>query len=148
MGAKLASSSRGGGRRRASVMAEINVTPFVDVMLVLLIIFMVTAPLLTAGVSINLPKTNAKSLSQPDNKPLEVSVDSKGDIYLGDQKQKDIPTLVEKLKAIAGETQGDRVIYFRADKGVPYGRGMEVMAGVQTSGFTKIALVTENKDSK
>ncbi|MEZ0262274.1 MAG: protein TolR [Alphaproteobacteria bacterium] len=147
MGAKLAGSSRG-GRRRANVMAEINVTPFVDVMLVLLIIFMVTAPLLTAGVSINLPKTNAKSLSQPDSKPLEVSIDSRGDIYLGDQRQKDIPALVEKLRAIATETQGDRVIYFRADKGVAYGRSMEVMAGVQTSGFTKIALVTENKDSK
>jgi biopolymer transport protein TolR len=148
MGAKLAPSGRGGGRRRANVMAEINVTPFVDVMLVLLIIFMVTAPLLTAGVSINLPKTNAKSLSQPDNKPLEVSIDAKGDIFLGDQKQKDIPTLVEKLKAIAIETKGERVIYFRADKAVPYGRGMEVMSGVQSSGFTKIALVTENKDSK
>lgn len=147
MGAKLA-SSRGGGRRRANVMAEINVTPFVDVMLVLLIIFMVTAPLLTAGVSINLPKTNAKSLSQPDNKPLEVSIDARGDIYLGDQRQRDIPALVEKLKAIAGETQAERVIYFRADKAVPYGRGMEVMAGVQSSGFTKIALVTETKDGK
>jgi biopolymer transport protein TolR len=129
-------------------MAEINVTPFVDVMLVLLIIFMVTAPLLTAGVSINLPKTNAKSLSQPDSKPLEVSIDARGDIYLGDQKQRDVATLVEKLKAISGETQGDRVIYFRADKALPYGKGMEVMAGVQSSGFTKIALVTETKDGK
>lgn len=141
MGAKLAGRSSG-GRRAQRVMSDINVTPFVDVMLVLLVIFMVTAPLLTAGVDINLPKANAKAISQQDNKPLEISLDAKGGIFLGDTRVR-IDELDTKLKAIAGETAADRRIYIRADSALDYGKVMSVMTAVSTAGFTKIALVTD-----
>lgn len=141
MGVKLAKRSR--GRRRAhAVMSEINVTPMVDVMLVLLIIFMVTAPLLTAGVSIDLPKANAKSLGQQDNAPLEISVDSKGNVFMGETAVK-VDRLKGILSAIAQENP-DRRVYVRADQRLAYGQVMEVMAAVNTSGFTKIALITDS----
>lgn len=140
MGAKLA--GRSGGRRRAhGVMAEINVTPFVDVMLVLLVIFMITAPLLTAGVAVDLPKAKAKAISQQDNTPLEVSLDAKGRIYMGETKV-ELARLVAMLEAIALEAP-DRRIYIKADQQIDYGKVMEVMAAVNAAGFTKIALVTD-----
>ncbi len=86
MGAKLGGRKGRGNRRAHGVMAEINVTPMVDVMLVLLVIFMITAPLLSAGVSLDLPKAKAKAISQQDNKPLEISIDGKGDIFLGEER--------------------------------------------------------------
>lgn len=145
MGAKLAGRSKGGSRSRG-VMAEINVTPFVDVMLVLLVIFMVTAPLMTAGVSVDLPKAQAKAISQQDNAPLEVGVDRKGDLFVGDTKV-DITRMKAMLTAIALEAP-DRRVYIRADQSLDYGKVMKVMAAVNTAGFTKIALVTDPTGNK
>jgi biopolymer transport protein TolR len=128
--------------RRRPVMAEINVTPMVDVMLVLLIIFMVSAPLLTVGVPVDLPQTQAKSLDQ-DKEPLAVSVDEKGKVFL--QNTEITPDeLVAKLKAIT-ETRGgfDERIYVRGDKKVDYGTVMKVMARLSAAGFKRVALVTE-----
>lgn len=141
MGAKLAGRSR--GRRSSGVMSDINVTPLVDVMLVLLIIFMVTAPMLTAGVQVDLPKSNAKAISQNDNAPLEVGIDRYGDLYVGDTKV-DVQRMQSMLSAIAAEAP-DRRVYIRADKSLDYGKVMQVMATVSGSGFTKIALISEQK---
>lgn len=142
MGAKLGGGGgRRGGRRGGSVMSDINVTPLVDVMLVLLVIFMITAPLLTAGVSIDLPKAKAKAISQQDNAPLEITLDSKGGIYMGESKMT-LEQVGPKLQAIALEA-ADRKVYIRADQKLDYGRVMGVMAAVSAAGFTKIALVTD-----
>ena len=127
--------------RRRPVMAEINVTPMVDVMLVLLIIFMVSAPLLTVGVPLDLPQTRAKSLSQ-DKEPLTVSVTAQG-VYL---QNTEIPVeeLVPKLKAITEARGGaDERIFVRGDKAVEYGTVMKVMGRLSEAGFTRVALVTE-----
>jgi biopolymer transport protein TolR len=130
----------GRGRGRIRPMSEINVTPFVDVMLVLLIVFMVTAPLLTVGVPVDLPKTKAQSLSQ-DREPLSVSVRRDGRIYL-QRVPVDEADLVARLTAIA--TNGyDQRIFVRGDKAVDYGRVMEVMALISSAGFTHIGLVTD-----
>ena len=128
--------------RRRPVMAEINVTPMVDVMLVLLIIFMVSAPLLTVGVPVDLPQTQAKSLDQ-DKEPLAVSVDEKGKVFL-QNTEITADELVAKLKAIT-ETRGgfDERIYVRGDKKVDYGTVMKVMARLSAAGFKRVALVTE-----
>lgn len=144
MGAKLQGRSR--GRRSTAMMSEINVTPFVDVMLVLLIIFMVTAPLLTAGVQVDLPKAQAKAISQNDNAPLEVSVDRKGDFYVGETRV-EMSRLKAQLAAIAMEAP-DRRVYIRADQGLDYGRVMELMAAVSGAGFTKIALISDQSGQK
>ncbi len=141
MGAKLVGRSR--GRRSSGVMSEINVTPFVDVMLVLLIIFMVTAPMLTAGVQVDLPKSDAKAISQNDNAPLEVGIDRRGDLYVGDTRV-DLAKMQSMLAAIAAEAP-DRRVYIRADQGLDYGKVMQVMAAVSGSGLTKIALISEPK---
>ena len=127
-------------------MADINVTPMVDVMLVLLVIFMVTAPMMTAGVSVDLPKAQAKAISQSDNAPLEVSIDKKGVIFVGDTKV-DLVRMKSMLSAIAAEAP-DRRVYIRADQGMDYGKVMELMAAVNNAGFTKIALVTDPANSK
>lgn len=124
-------------------MSEINVTPLVDVMLVLLIIFMVTAPMLTAGVQVDLPKSDAKAISQNDNAPLEVGIDRRGDMYVGETKV-DLTRMKSMLSAIAAEAP-DRRVYIRADQGLDYGKVMQVMATVSGSGFTKIALISEPK---
>lgn len=140
MGAVIPSPS-GGGRRgvKRRPMAEINVTPFVDVMLVLLIVFMVTAPLLTAGVPVDLPKTKAQALSQ-NREPLSVTIRKDGKIYL--QNTAIAPELlVEKLKAIAENGYEER-IFVRGDAAVPYGKVIEVMGILNTAGFTKVGLVT------
>jgi len=123
-------------------MAEINVTPMVDVMLVLLIIFMVSAPLLTVGVPIDLPQTQAKSLDQ-DQKPLTVSVTTKGQVYLQETEIK-VEELVPKLQAITQARGGmDERIYVRGDKKVDYGTVMRVMGRLSQAGFRRVALVTE-----
>ena len=124
-------------------MSEINVTPLVDVMLVLLIIFMVSAPLLTVGVPLDLPQTQAASLDQADKEPLTVSVNTKGQVFLQDSEIK-IDELVAKLKAITAARGGnDERIYVRGDKTVDYGTVMRVMGRLSQAGFKKVALVTE-----
>jgi biopolymer transport protein TolR len=136
---------QGGSRRRHTrkpVMAEINVTPMVDVMLVLLIIFMVSAPLLTVGVQIDLPQTQAKSLDQ-DKEPLTVTVNTKGEVYLMNSEIK-VEELVPKLKAITDARGGaEERIYVRGDKNVNYGTVMRVMGRLSAAGFRRVALVTE-----
>jgi biopolymer transport protein TolR len=128
--------------RRARVMSEINVTPMVDVMLVLLIIFMVSAPLLTVGVPIDLPQSQAKTIDQ-DKEPLTLSVNDKGKVFLQNDEI-GIDDLVDKLKAIA-ETRGgnDARVYVRGDKNVNYGVMMQVMGRLSGAGFHRVALVTE-----
>ena len=139
-----ASSGGGGrrGRRRSQPMAEINVTPMVDVMLVLLIIFMVSAPLLTVGVPLDLPQTQAKSLEQ-DKTPLQLSVDVKGRIFINDTEVA-MADLVPKLKAITDARGGmDERIFMRADKKADYGTVARVMGQLSGAGFKRLALVTE-----
>ena len=146
MGMNMGSGGGSGGRRgrrRAAVMAEINVTPMVDVMLVLLIIFMVSAPLLTVGVPIDLPQTQAAGLDQADKEPLAISVNTKGQVFLQNTEIK-IDELVPKLRAIADARGGsDERIYVRGDKTVDYGTVMKVMGRLNAAGFRKVALVTE-----
>jgi biopolymer transport protein TolR len=144
MAMNMAGSSGGGGRRRGRkpVMAEINVTPMVDVMLVLLIIFMVSAPLLTVGVPLDLPQTTAKSLEQ-DKTPLQLSVDIKGKIFINDTEVS-MAELVPKLKAITEARGGmEERIYMRADKKADYGTVAKVMGQLSGAGFKRLALVTE-----
>jgi biopolymer transport protein TolR len=129
--------------RRNPVMSEINVTPMVDVMLVLLIIFMVSAPLLTVGVPIDLPQTQATSLDQADKEPLAVSVNNDGQIFL-QNSEVPLEELVPKLTAIAQARGGnDERIYVRGDKSVDYGTMMKIMGRLNSAGFRKVALVTE-----
>jgi biopolymer transport protein TolR len=124
-------------------MSEINVTPMVDVMLVLLIIFMVSAPLLTVGVPIDLPQTQASSLDQADKEPLAVSVNTEGKVFL-QNTEVPLEELVPKLQAIAAARGGnDERIYVRGDKTVDYGTVMKVMGRLSTAGFRRVALVTE-----
>jgi biopolymer transport protein TolR len=144
MAMNIAGSSAGGrrGRRRVAPMAEINVTPMVDVMLVLLIIFMVSAPLLTVGVPLDLPQTQAKSLDQ-DKNPLTLSVNLKGQVFLNDTEIA-LNDLVTKLKAITDARGGlDERIFVRGDKKVDYGTVMRVMGRLSAAGFRRVALVTE-----
>ena len=130
------------GRRRHAMMAEINVTPMVDVMLVLLIIFMVSAPLLTVGVPLDLPQTQAKSLEQ-DKTPLQLSVDTKGRVFINDTEVS-MNDLVPKLKAITDARGGlDERIFMRADKKADYGTVARVMGKLSGAGFKRLALVTE-----
>jgi biopolymer transport protein TolR len=128
--------------RRRAIMSEINVTPMVDVMLVLLIIFMVSAPLLTVGVPIDLPQTQAKSLDQ-DKEPLTVSVNLKGEVFLQNSAIK-VDELVPKLQAITQARGGlEERIYVRGDRKVDYGTVMRVMGRLSAAGFRRVALVTE-----
>jgi biopolymer transport protein TolR len=130
-------------RRRRPVMSEINVTPFVDVMLVLLIVFMVSAPLLTVGVPIDLPQSQAKALEQ-NNEPLTISVNNQSQIFLQNDEIK-VDDLLPKLKAIIdarGGTSND-LIYIRGDRTVAYGMMMRVMGRISGAGYHRIALVTE-----
>ena|SRR5579864_9485087 len=145
MAMNVASSSGGGRRsRRKPVMAEINVTPMVDVMLVLLIIFMVSAPLLTVGVPLDLPQTQAKSLEQQDKTPVQLSVDISGKVFINDTEVA-IAELVPKLKAIADSrgTGTEERIFMRADKKADYGTVAKVMGLLSGAGFKRLALVTE-----
>ena len=149
MAGSVVSAPSGGGRhrrRRRAVMSDINVTPFVDVMLVLLIVFMVSAPLLTVGVPLDLPQSQAKSLDQ-DSKPLTVSVNVKGQVFLQDSEIK-IDELVAKLKAVTDARGGaDERIYVRGDKKVDYGTMMRVMGRISGAGYHRVALVTEVEQS-
>ncbi len=127
---------------RYRAMADINMTPFIDVMLVLLIIFMVAAPLLSSGVPIDLPSTKAAALNI-DKKPIAVAIDEHGDIFLMDQKV-EASALAEAVKAQAKDGTDERV-YVRASKTVPYGRVAEVMSDLTAAGFKKVALVTDQE---
>jgi biopolymer transport protein TolR len=138
-------SARKAGRGRRGVprygaMADINMTPFIDVMLVLLIIFMVAAPLLTTGVAVDLPRASATALNV-DRKPIAVSLNEQGQLFVMDEPTADAD-LVSKLQA-ASQSDVDQRIYLRASKTVPYGRVAEIMAAVTSAGFKKVALVTE-----
>ena len=139
-------SGNGGGRGRSRgrgghiPMSEINVTPLVDVMLVLLVVFMITAPLLTVGVPVDLPKTNASQMVGQDE-PLEISVNAKGEVFL--QKTKiTLNQLVPRLEAITQNNKDTR-IFVRGDRAIAYGQVMEVMGTVNLAGFTRVALVTQ-----
>ncbi len=133
---------RTGGRGNHRAMAEINVTPMVDVMLVLLIIFMVAAPLLTAGVPIDLPDSQAKALKDEDDKPIEVALAKDGAMFVGET-----PVTEERLVTILQSmTNNDpeRRIYIRADTNLDYGRVMKILGGINAAGFRKVALISEN----
>jgi biopolymer transport protein TolR len=130
----------GGGRRRYKPMAEINVTPLVDVMLVLLIVFMVTAPLITSGVDVNLPQANAKQVNS-DAKPITITVNAQGQIFLGNN-QIEAANLVSTLQQ-ASQNNQDQRIFVRGDKSVSYGTMLTVMATITQGGFTKVALLAQ-----
>ena len=127
-------------RSNKEPMSDINVTPFVDVMLVLLIIFMVTAPLLTVGVQVDLPESAADSLPD-DQEPLTISINSKGEIYI-QEHQVTYQKMVPKLLAIA-KNRTDTRIYVRGDKNINYGRVLEIMGTLSGAGFSKVALISE-----
>ena len=147
MGASLPSSSRRGGRNRRTPMAEINVTPLVDVMLVLLIIFMVTAPLLVAGVPIDLPDSRAGALDQ-QAEPVQVSIDRAGKLTIDETPVTDaqLPAQLARIAAEPAPDEGRR-IYLRADKGLDYGRVMRVMGELNRAGLNRVALVSVGGDA-
>jgi biopolymer transport protein TolR len=139
----VAASGLGGNGRlrgRYRPMSEINVTPLVDVMLVLLVVFMVAAPLLTVGVPVDLPQTQAPPITDP-KEPLVISINNEGHIYIQDT---DVPTdaLVPRLQAITG-ANADALVYVRADKAIDYGRVLEVMSLISAAGFHKVSLIAE-----
>jgi biopolymer transport protein TolR len=121
-------------------MSEINVTPFVDVMLVLLVIFMVTAPLLTVGVQVDLPESSADSLSE-DQEPLTLSINSKGEVFI-QEYQVEFEKIVPKILAISNNRTDTR-IYVRGDRSINYGRVLEIMGMLSGAGFSKLALISE-----
>ncbi len=135
----------GKGRGRRAPMAEINVTPLVDVMLVLLIIFMVTAPLLTAGVPVNLPESRAKALDQ-EQKPVQIAIDDKGQVFVDDEAVAD-DALAARLEAVANGPKGPDgkppMIYLRADQGLGYGKVMRVMGELNHAGLNRVSLITD-----
>lgn len=133
-------------RRHAHAqMSDINVTPMVDVMLVLLVVFMVAAPLLTVGVQVDLPKTKAAAI-QGDDEPLTVSINGEGRIFL-QETALDLTGLVPRLIAITGNNPDVR-IFVRGDKNIPYGRVMQVMGVINGAGFSKVALITDRAQTK
>ena len=147
MGAGVIKSESGGGTRRrrrarrTQPMSEINVTPFVDVMLVLLIIFMVAAPLLTVGVPVELPETSANALPTDDEEPLAVTVKADGSLAIQDTEVSE-EELISRLRAIAAERESDR-IFLRADGGNSWDRVAQVMGALNAAGFSNIGLVTD-----
>ena len=130
-----------GGKKRYNLMSEINVTPFVDVMLVLLIIFMITAPLLTVGIPVDLPKVKANALTDQKD-PLEVTVKLDGRVFLGESEVK-VENIIPRLNAITDQNIETR-IYLRGDKVVAYGRMMEILSIINSAGYKKVALITQN----
>ena len=138
----MAASIQGGGSRghrmKRRPMSDINVTPLVDVMLVLLVVFMITAPLLTVGVQVDLPKTQASAI-QGQDEPLTVTIDSKGGVFL-QETGIELDALVPRLQAIANGAL-DRRIFVRGDQAVNYGKVLEVMGVINAAGFTKVALI-------
>ena len=149
MGMSVGQSGVAGGRRRRSrrhqPMSEINVTPFVDVMLVLLIIFMVAAPLLTVGVPIDLPESQAKQLNA-ETTPITISVQAGGKVFIG-ETETTVEDVVPKLKAIAKNGIEER-LYVRGDRATDYGTVMRVMGALNQAGFRKIALVTLQEQTR
>ena len=137
MAAPMAGPGRSGRRYRP--MSEINVTPLVDVMLVLLVVFMITAPLLTVGVPVDLPETEAAQLTDRDE-PLVVSVDAEGKVYI-QETEVALDGLAAKLRAVMGARQ-DTFVYVRGDRAIDYGRVMEVMGALAAAGFDKVTLIT------
>ena len=127
-------------RSEREPMSEINVTPFVDVMLVILIIFMVTAPLLTVGVQVDLPETSADTLPE-ESEPLTLTINSKGEVFIQETKI-EFNNLIKKILAVSNNRTDTR-IYVRGDKTINYGRVLEVMGKLSGSGFTKVALISE-----
>lgn len=140
MASPLLQRSGGGPSQRYRPMADINVTPMVDVMLVLLVVFMVTAPLLTVGVPVNLPRTQAQELNQP-KEPLVITINAQGKTYL-QKSEIDLDQLVPRLQAITHNNPTVN-IYVRGDRSVDYGRVLQVMGLISAAGFTKVALVAE-----
>lgn len=144
MGMQLSShsSGRSGGRRRRSFRpnSDINITPLVDVMLVLLVIFMITAPMMTVGVPVDLPKTQAAQINDQDE-PLIISVDEMGKVYLQETEML-LEEAVSRLRAITGNNPNAK-IYVRGDKKLAYGQIMEIMGGIAASGFSKVSLIAE-----
>lgn len=122
-------------------MSEINVTPFIDVMLVLLIVFMVTAPLLNTGVPVDLPKSDAAAINDKDEKPLEVSLNKDGQAYIGETKV-NREQLIEKLSAITNNDV-ERRVFIRADTQLPYGDVMAIIGAINKAGYTKVALISQ-----
>ncbi len=146
MGASIKMGSGGGGRRRGRrgkrpVMSEINVTPMVDVMLVLLIIFMVAAPLLQVGVPVELPESKGRQLSAKKQDPLVITVQTNGDVYIGETKVV-LDEIAAKLKGIAKNGYDD-TIFVKGDKGANYGNVLKVMGRIVEGGFTKVSFVSE-----
>ena len=139
MGVQLTSGRKRSSRNRHNLSSEINITPMVDVMLVLLVIFMVTSPMLVAGVKVDLPETSAAPATG-DDEPLSVTVDKNGVVYIQDNKVK-IEELTPKLKAITREKMDTR-IFIRGDRAIDYGKVIEVMGAINAAGFNKVALVT------
>lgn len=134
-----------GSRGRKGIVAEINVTPLVDVMLVLLIIFMVTAPMMTQGVDIDLPKTTSKALRQQEE-PLVVEIDGDGMIHLAKNKV-DMALMRQELEKMPEEKKKESV-YLRADESIPYGLVVQVMAQIKQAGFSKLGMVTQPDDKE
>jgi biopolymer transport protein TolR len=132
---------KGRGHRRNLPMSEINVTPFVDVMLVLLVIFMVATPLMTAGVPLNLPQSAATAVPTESEEPLVISIPAEGQVTLMDAPIAD-DEVVPRLRAVLAERQSER-IFLRADGGIPYARVVQVMGALNAAGFTDIVLVTD-----
>ena len=130
-----------GRRKRYSQMSEINVTPFVDVMLVLLIVFMVTAPLLTVGIPVDLPKVKASALTDQKD-PIEITVNIEGEVYIGESLV-EVENLISRINAITEQNTEAR-IYIRGDRIVAYGRIMEIMSIINSAGYVKVALITQN----
>ena len=128
-------------KQRYTQMSEINVTPFVDVMLVLLIVFMVTAPLLTVGIKGDLPKVKATALTDIKD-PIEITVKLDGEVYIGESKV-EVENLIPRLNAITEQNKEAR-IYIRGDRVVAYGRIMEIMSIINSAGYIKVALITQN----
>lgn len=144
MGATLTTKTRSRGRRTGGTyraMAEINVTPLVDVMLVLLIVFMVAAPLMTAGVKVDLPQSNARAINDDDSKTITIFIDKAGKVYIEDTEI-DEKKMLMKLTAMT-DGQPERRIYVRGDRDIDYGTVMRVMGTLNGAGFSKVALVTE-----
>ncbi|MDP3338831.1 protein TolR [Frigidibacter sp.] len=146
MGGGVARKSGGGGRRgrrrgKPAAMSEINITPFVDVMLVLLVIFMVAAPLMTVGVPLELPKTAAQAVPTEQEEPLTISITAEGPVMIMNTETPE-NELIEKLRAIAAERNDDK-LFLRADGSIPYERVVQVMGALNAGGFTSIILVTE-----
>lgn len=139
-GLNTSSRRRNGRRRTFEAKTDINITPLVDVMLVLLVIFMITAPIMTVGVPVDLPKTEAAKMNDSEE-PIVVSVDGNGKIFL-QETELTLPVIVEKLKALTNNTP-DAKIYVRGDKKLSYGQIMEIMGGIAAAGFTRVSLIAE-----